>query len=116
VKYDRHIDAAEIRKFKLMLLTLRKLKLPLIHTFKIKTCMKRTQKLKTCAQRTKNKEHKSNTHQQVVPPYCLACKSSQRSLLPLILLDVFLLQSVEVQSPPLVVDEWGEGIRGPLFY
>jgi hypothetical protein len=44
--------------------------------------------------RTKNKEHKLNTHQQVVSSYNLACKSSQGTILSLILLDVFLLQSV----------------------
>jgi hypothetical protein len=70
------------------------------------------QKLKPMCreQRTRNTDKK--THQQVVFP----CKSSQGSVLPLILLDVFLLQSLEVWSPLLVDVEWAEGIRGFPIY
>jgi hypothetical protein len=68
---------------------------------------------------TKNKEQsivQIKYTSAVVSPYRWAYKSSQRSVLSLILMDVFRLRSAEVWSPPLVVAEWGKGIRMPLFY
>ncbi len=45
----------------------------------------------------------------------LACKSSQQSVLPLILLECFFSMCLKVWSPPSVDAEWGEGTQGFLI-
>ena len=53
--------------------------------------------------------------------YCLACKSSQQPVLPLILLECFFSMCLKVWSPPSVDAESGEGtlrflIKTPVPY
>ncbi len=56
---------------------------------------------------------KNTTFWQTGSPYCLACKSSQQSVLPLIPLVDFL--STEVWSPPVVDAEYRKRYNGPSF-